>query len=659
MPWSTKFNEAVERHVNIVTEVIKHIENRSYDFPVNEPDQVGEYFRAHLHPKLLNISDELKAAFTFALTQYWYRPSNMYNLFQTIPVAVLIGSGYSLNIDPEGMGKAVRGDYYQDTSGTQSDTNMPIAYEKHLDEWPEIKNLQSLSLTARFAFVRTLQYFDLRIGLAPYDKVNPRKISFIDEGLRDLVRAGLLRAKPNFIELLTCLTVRNLKQFAADEGVKVYGRKSEMAQMLVQQVSGNRIADYLATQGITDRYLQLNVSRQKSLKRYVWAEIHRIELYANWIEHVECLKMPPREHIGLPQTSFTRDSYFKHDPMMPDPYEPGNLDPVKIKEYARNHPTEIKLVQKIWDNNCDAILRKLVKKYAWYAARFIDDAIEEYLPSPVLQSFVDDCVAHGTSNWNWVLTYAGEFRILELGLNIPEPRLLTCAGCKTQFREWSIEWPIRERVNQQILFCKSCYQVACFHNARATTKSLGKKDMLVRLANLAEALETVPTVTYMQKPDLATLSNSQQIKVVRALLEMPSYADYIEQFDTWFQALNQAGVLQDGVQKTSRGYRCIANDGHECNSIPEKTIDDWLSMRGIKHEKEPFYPYDSHLNPSGLRADWQVGKTLIEYAGMMNIPEYAAKMYTKQELASKYDLPLIILEPEDILLLEERLSSLF
>lgn len=175
MPWSTEFNESVDRHVTRAGVVIECVDTRNYTLESFEgPNEVGEYLRTYPHPRLRKISSDLRADFTFALSQYWYRPSNMYNLFQTISVAVLIGSGYILDLDLEEMGRAVEGDYYQDKTGTWYDMNMPVAYEGHLSEWPETRILQSLSLKARFAFVRTMQYFKLRTGLAAYDRVNPR-----------------------------------------------------------------------------------------------------------------------------------------------------------------------------------------------------------------------------------------------------------------------------------------------------------------------------------------------------------------------------------------------------------------------------------------------------------------------------------------------------
>ena len=65
------------------------------------------------------------------------------------------------------------------------------------------------------------------------------------------------------------------------------------------------------------------------------------------------------------------------------------------------------------------------------------------------------------------------------------------------------------------------------------------------------------------------------------------------------------------------------------------------------------------MNPSGrMRSDWKVGDVFIEYAGLMDDPEYAAKMETKRELAAESHVPLIVVEPKDMLNLDRKLGRL-
>jgi hypothetical protein len=93
-----------------------------------------------------------------------------------------------------------------------------------------------------------------------------------------------------------------------------------------------------------------------------------------------------------------------------------------------------------------------------------------------------------------------------------------------------------------------------------------------------------------------------------------------------------------------RGVRCIAEDGHVCLSLGEKTICDLLHRHGIVHEREVPYPW-----PSTFRADWAVGGTLIEYFGLTGEPVYDAKTAVKKNLAEEHGLKLIALYPRDLI----------
>jgi hypothetical protein len=116
----------------------------------------------------------------------------------------------------------------------------------------------------------------------------------------------------------------------------------------------------------------------------------------------------------------------------------------------------------------------------------------------------------------------------------------------------------------------------------------------------------------------------------------------------WLDLLQRAGTLDGGVLSTGRGHRCIANDGHECNSLAEMEIDNWFNANGIPHEKEPSYPPHPTLNPRArLRADFKVGGTLIEYAGLMDDPHYSGRIEAKKNLANEIGVKLLVITPTD------------
>ena len=94
-----------------------------------------------------------------------------------------------------------------------------------------------------------------------------------------------------------------------------------------------------------------------------------------------------------------------------------------------------------------------------------------------------------------------------------------------------------------------------------------------------------------------------------------------------------------------------------CRSLFERYVDDYLYARGVRHEPEPPYPYDSELNPTGLRADWKLADgRFVEAAGLMSKAEYASKMARKTELAVKHGIQLVVLTDVDLPHLAERLA---
>lgn len=110
--------------------------------------------------------------------------------------------------------------------------------------------------------------------------------------------------------------------------------------------------------------------------------------------------------------------------------------------------------------------------------------------------------------------------------------------------------------------------------------------------------------------------------------------------------LDRADVLDALNQKTGiGGYRSIASNGMACLSIGERMLVEYLVDQNIEFEKEPIYPKHTELNPSGLmRADFKVKDLWVEFAGMLNLSEYAVRMEKKKQLAEELGLNLLILK---------------
>ena len=609
-----------------------------------EPDDADMCLLSYDYQALKGISETLRRDFAFSVV--WRR--YCYDIWDEAnePLAVILGSDFVLDIDVNAMRKQLYGQVWRD------DAVLPITYEERDQMWPELGMLSSMSLASRKVFLRLVQSFQIRSGFAEcraetlFTDGLPKPPQ-VDRALDELAEAGLIDLQPNTHELLMNLTTKDLKQFGFDRGINSTGPKQRLIERLVAGLADEDLKSLLARKLHRGTlYVRPLVHSSPVLKKYIWAEFERLELYTNWVRQFEC---SPQGAFAVPQ-SLTQPARRSSDLA---PWAGGHGDP-------RNglRTSELALARRIWDRGCDAIVTELADRYTWDAPFYISDAISNYLPPKRLQWFKAACERGGTHVWYNLLMYYGQVRLMEMGIKFREPRLLNCAACGKRFLESSVRLSLARRVDRRIHFCTSCYEQALFATHERTRRKMSQDKTLEQVALLATAVEGVPTASFFRAGDLRGFSDEKQIHTVKALLVMPDYQSYVDRFGSWLRVLILAGVLEDGTQPSVLGTRCIAEDGHECFSLAEKTIDDWLSRRQIAHEKEPAYRYDPQLNPTGMRADWGAGKVYIEYAGLMGEPEYAAKMELKRELCDKLGVPLIIIEPGDVLCLDEKLRQL-
>ncbi|MGA2300735.1 MAG: hypothetical protein ABSG77_08570 [Candidatus Acidiferrum sp.] len=142
--------------------------------------------------------------------------------------------------------------------------------------------------------------------------------------------------------------------------------------------------------------------------------------------------------------------------------------------------------------------------------------------------------------------------------------------------------------------------------------------------------------------DLQGMDTTERLSVLRVLKDKPAEERVKELFGSWFHALLEAGLLDDGARRTTRGTQCLAKDGHICFSLGEKTIDDLLHASRISHDREPRYP------DGNLRADFVVNGVFIEYFGLAGDPDYDLKTKQKQEHCKKHRINLISVYPKDL-----------
>lgn len=112
-------------------------------------------------------------------------------------------------------------------------------------------------------------------------------------------------------------------------------------------------------------------------------------------------------------------------------------------------------------------------------------------------------------------------------------------------------------------------------------------------------------------------------------------------FGTWNKAIRAAGYEPNPV-KFSKRYQ--AKDGHWCDSLSEKILDDWLFSRNIPHKVNFPYP-----GKRGLTVDFKVGDYWIELFGLSGQhKKYDQLKEEKLKISQKYHLKLISIYLSDV-----------
>lgn len=109
-------------------------------------------------------------------------------------------------------------------------------------------------------------------------------------------------------------------------------------------------------------------------------------------------------------------------------------------------------------------------------------------------------------------------------------------------------------------------------------------------------------------------------------------------FGTWNKAIGVAGFKPNPVMFANKH---IARDGHVCDSLAEKIIDEWFRSKGISHKRSVSYPEFKKMT-----CDFVVGKYFIEFFGLEGeLREYDRLANIKRKLAKKYKFKLIEIKP--------------
>jgi len=120
----------------------------------------------------------------------------------------------------------------------------------------------------------------------------------------------------------------------------------------------------------------------------------------------------------------------------------------------------------------------------------------------------------------------------------------------------------------------------------------------------------------------------------------------IRAFASWTNALLVAGLTphRSHSERMYNRKKTIALDGHQCDSISEAIIDNWLTENRISHLRNTPYPKTGH------RADWSIATTIfIEYFGLAHdSPRYDRSIQEKRRLCDQSGIQLVEVYAKDL-----------
>lgn len=292
-----------------------------------------------------------------------------------------------------------------------------------------------------------------------------------------------------------------------------------------------------------------------------------------------------------------------------------------------------------WTPEHDALLvREIIRRH--WAWRPPYDEIVRITPPTIFANFKANHPACRTRVWYNVLVGFSYARAFAIGLTdlirlkAAWVRCLLCEQVLHQTKSYYFTSP------EQSFFCYPCIRE---HWWSAESNS-EPTEILRYVRGLADSVQRVPHQSFGRlRSDFGGLSAAQIAAVLRIMKQRPSRRSIKEHFGTWFHALVAAGVLPSGSQQMERGVRTVAQDGHLCLSLGERTICDLLFQLGVEHEREVPYPGER-----SFRSDWRVASVFVEYLGLIGDPAYERRVKEKERILKSYGLELIKVYPKDL-----------
>jgi hypothetical protein len=301
-------------------------------------------------------------------------------------------------------------------------------------------------------------------------------------------------------------------------------------------------------------------------------------------------------------------------------------------------------ILKWWTDAHDRLLSAQIEEKQWIWAWTITQRIVAISRQEDIDEWKEQDPNCSKYVWYNVLMNFARSRAEKLGLTnaIRKPEWKRCPLCGEAFVEDSLPVPLVERLGiDQLDFCAPCLSGTILQN---TGNDAATKDQIrTYLQDLSDILKRIPPQDFGGGMyDLREMSTEERLEALLELKRKPTQRRVKELFGSWFKALIDAELLEDGARRTSLGTQCLAKDGHMSFSLGEKTIDDLLHALGILHEREPAYP------EGNFRADFVVNGVFIEYFGLAGDAEYDAKSSKKKMLCQAHGIKLIAIFPKDL-----------
>jgi hypothetical protein len=306
-----------------------------------------------------------------------------------------------------------------------------------------------------------------------------------------------------------------------------------------------------------------------------------------------------------------------------------------------------------WTPGHDAAVQAEIARMGWHYGWHISDAIEAITPPEVISRWQDrDPLCKQYAHYN-IIMYFGIARAQRIGLEsaISPPRRLSCIVCGKAFDEAQYPHHLLDRLGGRanLRCCADCPEAILRAgadvprvDANGIELQASRHSVTTFLATIADVLRQVPPQRWVAQIDWPGLTDDQLRNLVEACIDYPTSTDVKREFGSWLGGLIASGVLADGTHKGRFGARTVAIDGHVCNSLAEKTVDDWLTSHGVPHTKEPAYP------EGAMRADFEIGGILVEYFGLAGQPAYDEKIEVKRQIVKRHGIQLVEIYPKDL-----------